>query len=98
MVRLSLVNLGLIKSFCILLLLPLFASLECLLSALIRLARHGGFIGRKLVALKHNSVYWDHHTILEVHDVSNVQVIDMDINVIGFSFVIWARHSHLFTI
>ena len=95
---LSLVNIGLIKSFCILLLLPSFASLKCLLSAFVRFTRHGGFIGGKLVALNHDSVNGDFHTVLQVHDIADVQVVDMDVCVFSFSLSIWARHSHLFTI
>ena len=96
--RLSLVNVLLVESFCILFLLPLSGSLKCLLSAFVRFTRHGSFIGGKLVALKHNSINGDFHTVFKVHDIADVQVIDVDIFVFGFASLIRARHSHLFTI
>ena len=95
---LSLVNIGLVEAFGILLLLPCSASLKCLLSAFVRFTRHGSLIGGKLVALNHNSINGNFHTVFQVHDIADVQEIDMDIVVLGLSLLIWARHSHLFTI
>ena len=49
-----------------------------LLAALVRLSSHGSLVGLELVALEDDTVHRDKHAVLEVNDITDVQVVDMD--------------------
>jgi hypothetical protein len=44
------------------------------------LTSHGRLVAKQLGALKEVAIYWDVHTVIELNDVTNVQVVVMEDN------------------
>ena len=71
------------------------ASVEGLLSALIRLTSHGSFVGGELVTREEDTIDGDQHTVTEVNDVTDVEEIDMDGEFSGIAIFARAGNSNL---
>lgn len=67
--------------------LALEAHLEELLDALIRLSSHGSLVSLDLVARDEDTVHGDDHAILEMEDVTAVEVVSVDFHFGGNSIV-----------
>lgn len=63
------------------------AHLEELLDALIRLSSHGSLVSLDLVARDEDTVHGDDHAILEMEDVTAVEVVSVDFHFGGNSIV-----------
>ena len=58
---------------------------------------HGGLVGRQLVSGDAEAIDRDVHAVLEVNDVTNLQVVDMQFDVLGLARLAGSGHSHLNT-
>ena len=71
------------------------ASVNSLLSALVRLSSHGSLIRGELIAADDEAVDRDHHTILEVENVTNVQMVHMEVKHLRLRLIVESRDLHL---
>lgn len=69
------------------------ANFEGFLSALVRLTGHGSLVGRELVALDEETIDGDDIAVLEVDDITDVQIVDVDFDWLGFA--VWSRARNI---
>lgn len=93
----GLVSILAVHAFSGLLFSALEADVERFLSTLVGLSSHGGLIHEELLALNKETVDGDNITVLEMDDVTNVQMVEVKLGFGGF-FTIVASDENKFVV